>query len=93
MHDFSVFRTVSGPYDVPLDDPKPRFGQQRRKNRPRPCNIHGLGAASLWQPYPDTARPRVDVPSCLISTCKATWIKYLCPKPAPYALVVEARFH
>ena len=37
MHDFSVFRTVSGPYDVPLDDPKPRFGQQRRKNRPRPC--------------------------------------------------------
>ena len=40
MHDFSVFRTVSGPYDVPLDDPKPRFGQQRRKNRPRPC-CHG----------------------------------------------------
>jgi len=37
MHDFSVFRTVHGPYDVPLDDPKPRFGQQRRKNRPRPC--------------------------------------------------------
>jgi len=37
MHDFAVFRTVSGPYDVPLDDPKPRFGQQRRKNRPRPC--------------------------------------------------------
>ena len=37
MHDFSVFRTVSGPYDVPLDDPKPRFGQQRRKNRLRPC--------------------------------------------------------
>ena len=40
MHDFSVFRTVHGPYDVPLDDPKPRFGQQRRKNRPRPC-CHG----------------------------------------------------
>jgi hypothetical protein len=37
MHDFSVFRTVHGPYDVPLDDPEPRFGQQRRKNRPRPC--------------------------------------------------------
>ena len=37
MHDFSVFRTVHGPYDVPLDDAKPRFGQQRRKNRPRPC--------------------------------------------------------
>ena len=37
MHDFSVFRTVSGPYDVPLDDTKPRFGQQRRKNRRRPC--------------------------------------------------------
>ena len=34
MHDFLVFRTVSGPYDVPLDDPKPRFGQQRRKIDP-----------------------------------------------------------
>jgi len=36
MHDFLVFRTVSGPYDVPLDDPKPRFGQQRRKKSAPP---------------------------------------------------------
>ena len=36
MHDFAVFRTVSGPYDVPLDDPKPRFGQQRRKKSTPP---------------------------------------------------------
>ena len=36
MHDFLVFRTVSGPYDVPLDDPNPRFGQQRRKKSAPP---------------------------------------------------------
>ena len=62
MHDFSVFRTVSGPYDVPLDDPKPRFGQQRRKNRPRPCchapflygstlDLRGISSRSSKRPH------------------------------------------
>jgi hypothetical protein len=31
MNDVYMFRIVSGLYDVPLDDPNPRFGQQRRK--------------------------------------------------------------
>jgi len=68
MHDFSVFRTVSGPYDVPLDDPKQRFGQQRRKNRPRPCcrspflygstlDLRGISSRS-------SKRPHVEVRGC-----------------------------
>ena len=31
MNDFFVFRTVSGLYDVPLDEPRPQFCQKRRK--------------------------------------------------------------
>ncbi len=46
MHDFSVFRTVSGPYDGPLDDPKPRFGQQRRKKIGRVFWLNKVRACS-----------------------------------------------
>ena len=51
MHDFLVFRTVSGPYDVPLDDPKPRFGQQRRKKSTPPLLLYqGLKPDSYQTP-------------------------------------------
>ena len=46
MHDFSVFRTVHGPYDVPLDDPKPRFGQRRRKKIGRVFWLNKVRACS-----------------------------------------------
>ena len=33
MNDFFVFRTVSGLFDVPLDELRPQFGLERRKEK------------------------------------------------------------
>ena len=83
MHDFSVFRTVHGPYDVPLDDPKQRFGQQRRKNRPRPCCISPFLYGSTLD-YKGNSKPiskRDDVEAQDAAAAGAA---------APHALVVRA---
>ena len=63
MNDFFVFRTVSGAYDVQLDEPRPQFGLERQKKigsrhlivlfyLPRafstPCIQVGKAGAARW---------------------------------------------
>eukprot|EP00964_Phaeocystis_antarctica_P098980 scaffold64898_cov33-Phaeocystis_antarctica.AAC.1 len=42
MNDIYMLRVGKGLYDVPLDGPKPRFGQQRRKKSTTPLFANSL---------------------------------------------------